>query len=138
MKRVLYVPTQGDIPRADSLAKELNLPIQVGESISTSEMEFDRKEIQTLMIPNLKVADIPNNIYSQITFNCGFTNDWINFLKADSFITIEDEKNKYIFPPRFKEVHFLKFAPKVPDLGVYLLSLTVDEELSFKSDIIVL
>jgi hypothetical protein len=138
VKRVLYVPNQGDVSRADSLAKGLNLPIQVGESTSTSEMEFDRKEVQVLMIPNLKIADIPNNIYSQITFNCKFTNDWVNFLEADSFITIEDKKSKYTFPPRLKEIHFLKFAPKVSDPGVYLLSLTVDEELCFESDIIVL
>jgi hypothetical protein len=138
VKRVIYAPTKGDLLRADSLARELNLPIQVGDSISTSEMDFDRKELQVLMIPNLKIADIPNNIYSQITFNCKFTNDWINFLEADSFITIEDKKSKYTFPPRLKEIHFLKFAPKVSDPGVYLLSLTVDEELCFESDIIVL
>ena len=137
MKRVIYAPTKGDLLRADSLARELNLPIQVGDSISTSEMEFDRKELQVLMIPNLKLVDIPEKIDSQITFNCDFTNDWINFLKTDSFLIIENEKNKYKFYPKFKEIHFLKFAPKVLEPGVYILSLTVDEELCFESDIVV-
>ena len=137
MKRVIYAPSKGDLSRADSLARELNLPIQVGDSISTSEMEFDRKELQVLMIPNLKLVDIPEKISSQITFNCDFTNDWINFLKTDPFLMIENEIKKYSFSPKFKEVHFLKFAPKVLEPGAYVLSLIVDEELCFESDIIV-
>lgn len=135
MKRVIYIPSKDSLPRAESLAQTLNLPIQIGDSISTSDMSFNRDELQILTIPSMRIADIPEKVNSQITFHCDFTDDWKNFLNSTAIIKIENEKYKYESPPQFREVNFLRFGPRIWEPGDYLLSLIVDDEILFESRI---
>jgi hypothetical protein len=46
MKRVIYVPSELDVERGEQISRSLNLPIQIGDSLNTENMDFNRKEIQ--------------------------------------------------------------------------------------------
>lgn len=132
MKRVIYVPSELDVERGEEISRSLNLPIQIGESINTENMDFNRKEIQILSVPSVKEADVPSTVHSQVTFPCNFTDDWSNFLKSKAVLKAKNEKNEYSCSPQFREIHFLRFGMRIWEPGEYTLSLTVDDKVVFE------
>lgn len=61
MERVVYSPTLEELPEAEKIAKQTMLPILVGDSINTENLEFDRKKVQVLEVPRVKEMHVSGN-----------------------------------------------------------------------------
>lgn len=135
MKRVIYAPNMQELERAEVIARSLRLPIQIGDSPSTEEMKFDRREVQILQVPCIKEITCHDLVNSQITFYCDITDEWINFLENEISVSIENQSNKLKFLPALKEVNHARFCPRVNKPGLYTLSVIINNEVHFEKEL---
>lgn len=135
MKRVIYAPNMQDLERAELLARSIRLPIQVGDSPSTENLEFDRREVQILAIPAIKEITCHDVVHSQITFYCDITDEWINFLENEILVRIENQNFTLEFVPMLKEVNHVRFCPRVNEPGTYTLFVIVNDETRFQKEL---
>lgn len=135
MRRVLFVPNEQEVEKATPLAKATKLPIQIGDSKLTENIDFNRREIQILEIPMVKEISCHKIVHSQVTFYCDITNEWTNFLNKKVSLTIKNDSNSYEFLPRLKEVNHVRFCPRADAAGIYKLCVFVDDEIYFEQDL---
>lgn len=140
MKRVIYSPTVAELERAENLSKSLKLPIQIGDSPLTEILDFDRSNIQVISIPSVKELFYPTPIFSQITFMCDLTNEWIDFLDIDVRFEAHNvaTNEAFYFSPSLKELHYVRFCPRLNDPGIYMTMVLSDQEVFFKQEVEVL
>lgn len=124
-----------ELERAEAIARSIRLPIQVGDSLSTEEIEFDRREVQILQIPCVKEITCHDVANSQITFYCDITDEWLNFLENEICVRIENETNNFNFLPTLKEVNHARFCPRVNEPGLYTLSVIINNEVHFEKEL---
>ena len=140
MKRVIYVPTVAELERAEFIAKSVKLPIQIGDSSTTEFLEFDRSAVQILSIPSIQEVNFLSPVFSQLTFICDITDEWLNFLKSTvSFFATNLQTNEtFEFKPKIKELHYVRFCPRLDTPGTYQTSVVFDNEPLFEQEIDVL
>lgn len=135
MRRVIFVPHEQELDKAEYLSKLTQLPIQIGDSPLTVELEFNRKNIQILSIPIVKDISCHSIVHSQITFYCDITDEWVNFIDSDVVLKISNELDSHIFKPRLKEVNHVRFCPRIDIPGLYQLLVILNEEIYFQKDL---
>lgn len=138
MRRVLYVPNEQDVERAEQLAKSTKLPIQIGDSESTIGINFDRKEIQIVSIPLVRDISCHDLVHSQISFYCDIVDEWVNFLDSDIYILISNAEKEEITRPKLKEVNYVRFCPRINTLGSHSLKVILNSEIYYEKDISVI
>lgn len=63
MERIVYCPSADQQEEAEAIAVEWNLPIQIGESGATSNLEFDRSVVQVVNIPTIQHLFVSHKIF---------------------------------------------------------------------------
>lgn len=113
MRRVIYCPTEDLLSEANDLAKNSQLPINVGEFEELVDLDFDRGIVQVLEVPETKqtsyLKDVKNGFHQKINY----LNDFVVFNK-DFYILINDKK----YFPIIIEKHKLKFVIEETQIGV--------------------
>jgi hypothetical protein len=113
MRRVIYCPTEALLSEANILAKNSQLPINVGEFEELVDLDFDRSIVQILEVPEIKqtsyLKEVKNGFHQKI--NC--LNDFVVFNK-DFYILIGNKK----YFPTIIEKHKLKFVIQEKEIGI--------------------
>lgn len=135
MRRVIFVSNEQEVEKATHLSKSTKLPIQIGDSKLTANLDFDRGKTQILEIPIVKEISCHTIVHSQITFYCDITNEWLDFLKSNVCLIVRNEKNLYQFSPRLREVNHVRFCPRVEISGTYKLYVLINDEIYFEQDL---
>ena len=86
-------------------------------------------------IPHVKEITCHDVVYSQITFYCDITNEWLDFLKSDIHLIIKNEEREITINPVLKELNHARFCPRVSDAGLYTLSVIIDNEVCFQKEL---
>ena len=117
MSRIIYCPSSDLLDEAEKLAKELKLPILVGDSPQTVNLNFDKSKVQTINTGTYNVFE--SNEQSVInkahSLRCTFFEDF----------SIEDLICLYTFGdgttieglPVMVEKRYVKYIARLPFLG---------------------
>ncbi len=104
MRRIIFCPTEVDIPEASILAKDNNLPINIGLFEGIENLNFDKSKVQILEVPEnnytLYNENAKNNFHQVIIYE----NDFILFNKSISLKIDEIE-----YKPMLCEKHKVRF-----------------------------
>ena len=114
----MYCPTEENIEEAQILAKTGNIPIQIGDSKKTQDLEFDRTSVSILLIPAIFNLTFNNKIKLGVATRISLYDEWNSYtrdsvsviIKSDLFGTTHTEKplytevNSAVFVARFKEI----------------------------------
>lgn len=134
MKRYVFCPSESYLDDATSLAKEVSLPILVGDNDDTLNMVFDRTSVSVIKIPEHRFVEA----YSE-KVELGFhqTIRYVNeFKKLKN--NVKMYVNGDIIPPLYEEMHVVKFNFLCSKIGEYLCIIMIsgekEEEFSFVVD----
>lgn len=123
MQRIIFCPDEEHLDIARKLSKNNCLQIIIGDNSLTKEIDFDRKNISVLLIPErIDVSYIPNvkfGLHQIITY----INEYIEASSVSIDIHGLDIVNIY------KEKYRSKFAFLAPKPGNYECNIYIDSEL---------
>jgi RsiW-degrading membrane proteinase PrsW (M82 family) len=118
LQRVVYCPTEDNLEEAQILAKTGNIPIQIGDSKKTQDLEFDRTSVSILLIPAIFNLTFNNKVKLGVATRISLYDEWNSYtrdsvsviIKSGLFGTTHTEKplyteiNSVVFVARFKEI----------------------------------
>ena len=118
MQRVVYCPTEDNLEEAQIIAKSGSMPIQIGDSQKTQNLEFDRTSVSILLIPSIFTLTFKNKVKVGIATRISLYDEWNSYtgtdismaVKSDVFGTTHTEQplyteiNSVVFIARFKEI----------------------------------
>ena len=118
MQRVIYCPSEENLEEAQILAKTGNIPIQIGDSQKTQDLEFDRNSVSILLIPAIFSLTFNNKIKLGVATRISLYDEWNSYtgkdvsmvVRSDVFDTRHTERplyteiNSAVFVVRFKEI----------------------------------
>jgi hypothetical protein len=118
LQRVIYCPSEENLEEAQILAKTGNIPIQIGDSQKTQDLEFDRNSVSILLIPAIFSLTFNNKIKLGVATRISLYDEWNSYtgkdvsmvVRSDVFDTRHTERplyteiNSAVFVVRFKEI----------------------------------
>lgn len=118
MQRVVYCPSEENLEEAQILAKSGNIPIQIGDSQKTQDLEFDRNSVSILLIPAIFNLTFNNKVKLGVATRISLYDEWNSYtgkdvsmlVRSDVFDTrhtehpLYTEINSAVFVVRFKEI----------------------------------
>ncbi len=118
MQRVIYCPSEENLEEAQILAKTGNIPIQIGDSQKTQDLEFDRNSVSILLIPAIFSLTFNNKVKLGVATRISLYDEWNSYtgkdvsmvVRSDVFDTRHTERpvyteiNSAVFVARFKEI----------------------------------
>ena len=118
MQRVIYCPSEENLEEAQILAKTGNIPIQIGDSQKTQDLEFDRNSVSILLIPAIFSLTFNNKVKLGVATRISLYDEWNSYtgkdvsmvVRSDVFDTRHTERplyteiNSAVFVVRFKEI----------------------------------
>ena len=117
MNKIVYCPSNNLLEEAEKLAKNLKLPILVGDSEHTNRLIFDRTKVQIIntKMHNVFESNEQSVINKAHSLNCVFFEDF----------SIEDLRCSYTFGddttidgiPVMVEKRYVKYIARLPFLG---------------------
>lgn len=113
MRRVIYCPAEKLLSEANDLAKNSQLPINVGEFEELVNLDFDRNIVQVLEVPEIKQTSYLKEVKNGFHQKINYLNDFVIFNK-DFYILINNKK----YFPIIIEKHKLKFVIEETQIGV--------------------
>lgn len=91
MDRVVYCNSEESLEEAEKLANEWMLPIQIGDSARTENLEFDRTKVGIITIPiNIGFSDFPAVIEPLKPLLMHYFNDYIDCSSLVFFLSTEN------------------------------------------------
>jgi len=91
MDRVVFCPSMDDINEAEKIAKEWSLPIQIGDSDRTTEMEFDKTKVGVVLIPVYRGFDeFPPVIKPSKSISFNYYDDFVDCSKLDFILSMKN------------------------------------------------
>jgi len=113
MRRVIYCPAEAFLSEANILAKNSQLPINVGEFEELVDLDFDRSVVQILEVPEIKQTSYLKEVKNGFHQKINYLNDFVVFNK-DFYILIGNKK----YFPIIIEKHKLKFVIQEKEIGI--------------------
>jgi hypothetical protein len=118
LQRVIYCPSEENLEEAQILAKTGNIPIQIGDSQKTQDLEFDRNSVSILLIPAIFSLTFNNKVKLGVATRISLYDEWNSYtgkdvsmvVRSDVFDTRHTERplyteiNSAVFVVRFKEI----------------------------------
>jgi hypothetical protein len=118
LQRVIYCPSEENLEEAQILAKTGNIPIQIGDSQKTQDLEFDRNSVSILLIPAIFSLTFNNKVKLGVATRISLYDEWNSYtgkdvsmvVRSDVFDTRHTERpvyteiNSAVFVARFKEI----------------------------------
>lgn len=131
MKRYVFCPSNDFLDQATILAKEVSLPILVGDNEDTTLMSFDKNSVSVIKIPEYRFIESHNeNIEVGFHQTIKYVNEYKN-LKNNISLYV----NEQLIPSFYEEMHAVKFNFLCSKVGEYLCIITIsgekEEEFSF-------
>lgn len=123
MRRVVYCPDESMLDKAIELSKTNFLPIQLGDSLGTTKLSFDRDVISVVEIPEFIHYKKIQNVYVGFHQIVHYTNDFIDF---DD--TLKISFNSTLFLPVMTEKHNARFAFVCNDIGFFSADIMYRDE----------
>jgi hypothetical protein len=112
MRRVVYCPSQEFLSEAEKISKDSNLPINIGESLELSYLDFDRSIIQIVCIPEVDKVFFSKNVQKNFHQIIRIYDDFSEFNKS-----IYIDFNKQKIKPNILEKHYVKFLFQCDKIG---------------------
>lgn len=95
MDRVVYCHSEESIDEATKLAHEWSLPIQIGDSGRTENLDFDRTKVSVIQIPiHNCFSDLPAVVKPMTPLVLHYLNDFIDCSPVEFFISTEQAMMK--------------------------------------------
>lgn len=104
MRRVVFCPDDSFIDEASIIAKKNGLSINIGLTDAISQLDFDKKNIKVIEIPEDHKILYDENVAIKFHQNISYTNDFVTFSK-DVYIKI----NNINYYPMIIEKHTIMF-----------------------------
>lgn len=138
MKRVIYCPDESILGEAVELSKKYRVPIQIGDSERTINLEFDRTKTTPLIIPEFnRIIVSPKFPRKGSLVNIDVLNDFIGMAEDTNILvsTSDGSVSAPYFPSQFS-AHSARFKVRFKEDGLYRLSVinkkTVISEISLE------
>jgi hypothetical protein len=130
MERVIYCPSDNLLEEASALSKKNYLPIIVGDNDHTKSLDFNRKKVSVVSIPEHRGCILLSSVKKGFHQNLKYRNDFIIIKnKINLFI------NNVLIKPMYEESHVAKFVYLCKESGDHSCKIVVDgkieEEFSF-------
>jgi hypothetical protein len=113
MRRIIFCPNKSNIAEAQILAKDNNLPVNIGLFEGIKDLDFDQTKVQILEVPEnnyiLYNERAKNNFHQVIVYE----NDFITF-SQDILLQV----NEFEYNPMLCEKHKVKFLILEKDNGL--------------------
>ena len=119
MSRLVYCPSEESLEEAEKLAKELKLPILVGGSSQTLDLNFDKTKVQIINTNILNVFEtLANAVVNKAhPVSCTFFEDFdINNL---SCVYTHEDGTVVEGNPTSVEKRYVKYIARLPLLGIW-------------------
>ena len=114
MRRVIYCPSEKLLDKAVALSRDTHLQINIGSSEELDLLNFDRKKVQIVLIPELNnikyLKDVKKGFHQIISIN----NDFVSFTKNTNILF---ENN--IIKPNIVEKHYIRFFFPCNNIGKF-------------------
>jgi hypothetical protein len=131
MKRYVYCPSSEYITSAEDLAIKTSLPILIGDSEESRNIDFDRSSILVVKIPEKKELTI---LHEKVPIGFHQCIRYINEYKTLKN-NIKLFINNALITPLYEEKHVVKYNFLCEQSGDYLCNIFIDkkkeEEFSF-------
>lgn len=133
MRRYVYCPSDVDIASAEELAIKTGLPILIGDSEESADVNFNRYTVSVIKIPEKKelsmlYEDVPVGFHQSIRY----VNEY-KALKNNTKLFINNE----LIEPLYEEKHIARYNFLCKNSGDYFCSIIIngdkEEEFSFVS-----
>jgi hypothetical protein len=82
MRRIIFCPSEFDIPEASVIAKKTNLPINIGMFEQIEHIAFDKTKIQVIEVPEIKKLSYNKKVKKNFHQNVVYQNDFISLNKS--------------------------------------------------------
>lgn len=122
MYRVVFCPNDGLLAEAEILAKEWDMPIQIGDSKRTEELEFDRSVVSTIAIPVEHHFEFHIE-YDELEVNSNYRINYINDFNncKEVKLSIYKDDKSWELPSFLRDDHSLVTSVTPASSGVYTL-----------------
>jgi hypothetical protein len=107
MRRIIFCPSEFDIPEAQGLAKKTNLPINIGIFEQIEELDFNKGQTQVLEIPEIRYISYKKECANYFHQTISYYNDF-SLLKNKVYLIIDNIKHQPVLAENHK-VRFLIF-----------------------------
>jgi hypothetical protein len=112
MRRVVYCPSENLLDEAVALSKDTHLQINIGGSEELDLLDFNRKKVQIVLIPELNNINYLKNVKKSFHQIVTINNDFISFTKNINVLF----ENK-IIKPNILEKHYVRFFFPCNNIG---------------------
>lgn len=122
MYRVVFCPNNSLLEEAETLAKEWDMPIQIGDSGRTESLDFDRSVVSTIAIPVEHHFEF-NIEYDEVTvggnYRINYVNDFVECKEVKLFV--HKGENSWELTTFLRDDHALVTSVIPNSPGVYTL-----------------
>lgn len=95
MYRTVYCPDQSFMNEAITIAKEWGLPIQIGDSERTKEMDFKKTVVQVISVPTDRVFNgFPEIVKTNVLLKVTYINDYVECGNLKVKLTTEPDNEQ--------------------------------------------
>ena len=129
MQRVIFAPSIDLINEANQLAKFSKLPIQIGDSIKTQNLIFDRDKISIISIPSNYNLFYFDKVYKDIAFRIKLEDEWHSYLNKQIKIQIISSNNDFFENPYIVENNCIIFLLRINKLDLYNFNIILNDEI---------
>ena len=118
MNRVIYCPDQGSLDKANKISLFTKLPVQIGDSIKTKNLTFDRSVVSIILVPNVIHLDFNQNVKKNIATRIQIYDEWHSYCNKNCYIKIEYNDMVYVENPLFTEINSAVFIIRFKKIGI--------------------
>lgn len=101
MRRIIFCPSESQLPEAELFAKENNLPINVGIFDQIEKIIFDKTKVQVIEVPEVKYVKYDEKVKSGFHQIVIYENDFL-CLNRDIFLEIDGIHHKPVLLEKHK------------------------------------
>jgi hypothetical protein len=119
LQRVVYCPSEGSLEEAQTVAKSGNIPIQIGDSQKTQDLEFDRNSVSILLIPNNFSLTFNNKVKLGVATRISVYDEWHSYTNTPVSMVVQSDVvgTTYIEHPLYTEINSAVFVVRFKEIG---------------------
>ena len=119
MQRVIYCPSEENLEEAQILAKTGNIPIQIGDSQKTQDLEFDRNSVSILLIPAIFSLTFNNKVKLGVATRISLYDEWNSYTGKDVSMVVGSDvfDTRHTERPLYTEINSAVFVVRFKEIG---------------------
>ena len=118
MNRIVFCPEESKLDEANKLSLLTNLSIQIGDSLKTKNLNFDRSIVSVILVPSQIYLNFKPNAKQGVATRIQIYDEWHSYNTNTCYMDIECDGLSYTEKPLFTEINSAVFAVRFKKIGI--------------------